>query len=249
MILSSVFCVLSLFIIILTICLYFFLCCVCASSFVFSWPFIVYLFLLYFLVLIFPCFIYFCILQLFFPVLFIFIQQIICIISFMAYHYVLCGVFCSAKVTCYVWFIFFCSCILCSTYVIWFSWHLLWHHFHTFQYIVSFPICHSVLWDILVFPAYISSFILFLILSIAFPLRFFFHFDLLVVVESRSQKRDFFIDLLQIFRIEIPFGKSYIWNLLSEHTRLQGWDCPEQVIMMPQRQISEDFIYRELSNI
>ena len=36
---------------------------------------------------------------------------------------------------------------------------------------------------------------------------------------------------------------------VTENTWLQGWDCPEQVIMMSQRQISEDFIYRELSNI
>ena len=146
MILSSVFCVLSLFINILTICLYFFLCCVCASSFVFSWPFIVYLFLLYFLVLIFPCFIYFCILQLFFPVLFIFIQKIICIISFMAYHYVLCGVFCSAKVTCYVWFIFFfflqlhfvfhiCNLIFMTSFKASFS------HFSIYRLLSHFSFC------------------------------------------------------------------------------------------------------------
>ena len=33
-----------------------------------------------------------------------------------------------------------------------------------------------------------------------------------------------------------------------ENTWLQGWGCPEQAIMASQRQVSEDLIYRELSN-
>ena len=70
---------------------------------------------------------------------------------------------------------FFCSCILCSTYVIWFSWHLLWYHFHTFQYIVSFPICHSVLWDILVSCIYIF-FHSFSYSVYCFPFMFLFSF-------------------------------------------------------------------------
>ena len=34
-----------------------------------------------------------------------------------------------------------------------------------------------------------------------------------LLVESKERP---FIDLLQIFRIEIPFGKSYIWSLLYQ---------------------------------
>ena len=99
-----------------------------------------------FVVLIFPYFIYYSWIHIviFFSVLFIFIEWIICIITFLAYHYVLCGVFCSAKGTCCVWF----NCILCSTYVIWFSWHHLLRDFYTFWCIISFSICHSLLCNI-----------------------------------------------------------------------------------------------------
>ena len=132
--------------------LYFFLCvCVSSSDFpiAFSWYSTVYLFLLYFLViLIFPYFLHYsCILQLFFPSPFHFNPT-----DYM--HYFLLGI-----PLCFLWHLlllfkgdmlslihFCCSCVLCSIYVIWFSWHLTWFMvlLSVFLCMVSFPICHSV---------------------------------------------------------------------------------------------------------
>ena len=131
------------------------------------------------------CFLYCsCIFQLFFSSPFHFHP-----IYYMYYFFIgipLCGLlclvlFCKGDMLCLIHF--FCICILCSTNVTWFLWYLLWYYFHTFWYINSFPIYHSIVCNILFFSC-ISSFILFLVLSIAFPFTFFFHFNLLVEVTS-----------------------------------------------------------------
>ena len=170
--LSSVFCVLSFFIIMFS--LYFFLCvCVSLFDFLIVLYFVYLLFLCFFVVLIFPYFLYY-------SVIFKYLN------TFLYYYFpeipLLCVVFCSAKGTCYIWF----SCILCSTYVIWFLWHHLWCYFHTFWFIVSFSIVQHF------FPC-ICSFILFLILSIAFPFTFFLHFYLVEVAMLISICRSFAI--------------------------------------------------------
>ena len=68
----------------------------------------------------------------------------------------LCALWCKGGMFCLIHF--FCSCIVCSTYLIWFLWHLLWYNLYTFWYIVSFPVCHSVLCNSLFFHAYLLSF-------------------------------------------------------------------------------------------
>ena len=86
---------------------------------------------------------------------------------------------------CVLWCLLFCKgemchfscCISCSTYVIWFLWHLLWCYFHTFDVFFSpFDILYCAIFSVFLH----IFFILFLILSIAFPFTFFFCFGLLV---------------------------------------------------------------------
>ena len=62
-------------------------------------------------------------------------------------------------------------------------------------------------------------------------------------------KRDVFMDLLQIFGIEILLVKATHGTYLTENAWLQGCGCPEHAIVTSQRQISEDLIYRELFTI
>ena len=52
----------------------------------------------------------------------------------------------------------------------------------------------------------------------------------------------------------IFLNRNSFWQKLHmkptlENSQLQGWGCLEQAIMTSQRQISEDLLYQELSNI
>ena len=51
------------------------------------------------------------------------------------------------------------------------------------------------------------------------------------IVYGSNNSGVFFIDLLQIFRIEIDFGKSYIRIYFTENGWLKGWVYPEFAIV------------------